>query len=73
LSQLGLGFARTSRRCIAAYAKNGERRSASMNAMLTRTLQAVKIKSTSAVFSKQDGKPHRDFSAVFEGEAGGYP
>ena len=50
----------------AAYAKNGESRSVPMNAMLTRTLEAVTIKTADAVFCKKDGKPYRDFRTAFE-------
>ncbi|HEY7710593.1 MAG TPA: site-specific integrase [Candidatus Entotheonella sp.] len=50
----------------AAYAKNGERRSVPMNTMLTRTLEAVRIKARGTVFRKKDGEPYRDFRTAFE-------
>ena len=50
----------------AAYAKNGERRSVPMNTMLTRTLEAVRIKARGAVFRKKDGESYRDFRTAFE-------
>ncbi len=51
----------------AAYAKNGERRSVPINAVLTQTLEAVRIKKSSgAVFRKKNGEPYRDFRTAFE-------
>lgn len=51
----------------AAYAKNGERRSVPMNAVLTQTLEAVRIgKLNGPVFRKKNGEPYREFRTAFE-------
>ena len=53
----------------AAYAKNGEGRSVPMNAVLTETLQKVRMNTldvTGPVFCSRNGTPYRSFRTAFE-------
>jgi integrase len=53
----------------AAYAKNGESRSVPMNAVLTATLQRVRMNASDAtgpVFCSRNGAPYRSFRTAFE-------
>ena len=52
----------------AAYSKNGKSRSIPMNAVLTTTLKAVKMKAATEgpVFRTPQGEPYRNFCTAFE-------